>query len=156
MISHMTNVWSLACFPIQVMKMSPRVHGFCCNQHLFASLVTRGILCANIKHQNERTILSEIVAFLVGRRRPHQASSWAAVAAGSTLCTVPRQFLYGHFVYDTSSTDISSTDIRLLLCTSIQDSYTSNFCFSKSSFSSIPTSTYTKIPFLSIPLPLTL
>ena len=24
---------------------------------------------------------------------------------------VPRQFLYGHFVYDTSSTDISSTDI---------------------------------------------
>jgi len=25
--------------------------------------------------------------------------------------TVPRQFVYGHVVYDTSSTDISSTDI---------------------------------------------
>ena len=25
--------------------------------------------------------------------------------------TVPRQFVYGHFVYDTSSTDISSTTV---------------------------------------------
>src|SRR6218665_920165 len=37
---------------------------------------------------------------------------------------------------------------RLLLYTSLQDSYTSNFCFSKSLFSSVPTSTYTTIPFI--------
>src|SRR6218665_199842 len=36
---------------------------------------------------------------------------------------------------------------RLLLYTSVQDCYTSNFCFSKSLFSLIPTSTYTMIPF---------
>src|SRR6218665_3553212 len=53
--------------------------------------------------------------------------------------------------HDNSSTDISSTTLRLqtfrlLLLTSVQDSYTSNFCFNKS-FSSIPTSTYTRIPF---------
>jgi len=36
---------------------------------------------------------------------------------------------------------------RLLLFTSVYDSYTSNFCFCKSLFSSIPTSTYTMIPF---------
>src|SRR6218665_22929 len=36
---------------------------------------------------------------------------------------------------------------RLLLYTSVWDSYTSNFCFSKSLFSSIPTSTYTMIHF---------
>src|SRR6218665_429172 len=45
------------------------------------------------------------------------------------------------------STDISSTTLRLqtfrlLLYTRIQDSYTSNFCFSKSLFTSIPTYTY--------------
>src|SRR6218665_1661031 len=64
--------------------------------------------------------------------------------------------------HDNSSTDISSTTLhlqtfrlqtfrlqtfRLLLYTSVQDSYTSNFCFSKSLFSSIPTSTYTMIRF---------
>src|SRR6218665_1186734 len=58
--------------------------------------------------------------------------------------------------HDNSSTDISSTlclqtfrlqIFRLLLYTSVQDSYTSNCCFSKSLFSSIPTSTYTMIPF---------
>src|SRR6218665_2966491 len=59
--------------------------------------------------------------------------------------------------HDNSSTDISSTTLRLqtvrlqtfrlLLHTSVQDSYTSNFCFSKSLFSSIPTPTYTMIPF---------
>src|SRR6218665_3976974 len=54
--------------------------------------------------------------------------------------------------HDNSSTDISSTTLRLqtfrlLLYTSVQDSYTSNFCFSKSLFSSIPTSTYTVVPF---------
>src|SRR6218665_3513100 len=58
--------------------------------------------------------------------------------------------------HDNSSTDISSTTLRpqtfrlqtfrLLLYTSVQDSYTSNFSFSKS-FLSIPTSTYTMIPF---------
>src|SRR6218665_746282 len=63
---------------------------------------------------------------------------------------------YGWF-HDNSSTDISSTTLRiqtfrlqtfrLLLYTSVQDSYTSNFGFSKSLFSSIPTSTYTMIPF---------
>src|SRR6218665_4052515 len=57
--------------------------------------------------------------------------------------------------HDNSSKDISSTTLRLqtfrlqtfrlLLYTSAQDSYTSNFCFSKSLFSSIPTSTYTMI-----------
>src|SRR6218665_560350 len=57
---------------------------------------------------------------------------------------VPRQLVYGHFVYGTSSTDISSTTV---LYTSVQDSYTSNFCFRKSLFSLIPTSTYTMIPF---------
>src|SRR6218665_3404149 len=36
---------------------------------------------------------------------------------------------------------------RLLLYTSVQGSYTSNFCFSESLFSSIPNSTYTTIPF---------
>src|SRR6218665_3001415 len=60
--------------------------------------------------------------------------------------------------HDNSSTDISSTTLRLqtfrlqtfrlLLYTSVQDNYTSNFCFSKSLFSSIPTSTYTMIPFI--------
>src|SRR6218665_2456124 len=54
--------------------------------------------------------------------------------------------------HNNSSTDISSTTLRvqtfrLLLYTSVQDSYTSNLCFSKSLFSSIPTSTYTVIPF---------
>src|SRR6218665_1506591 len=59
--------------------------------------------------------------------------------------------------HDNSSTDISSTTLRLqtfrlqtfriLLYTSVQDSYMSNFCFSKSLFSSIPTSTYIMIPF---------
>ena len=59
--------------------------------------------------------------------------------------------------HDNSSTDISSTTLRLqtfrlqtfrlLLYTRVQDSYTSNFCFRKSLFSSIPTSTYTMIPF---------
>src|SRR6218665_116697 len=58
--------------------------------------------------------------------------------------------------HDNSSTDISSTTLRLQtfrlqtfrlpLYTSVQDIYTSNFCFSKSLFSSIPTSTYTMIP----------
>src|SRR6218665_2607016 len=47
---------------------------------------------------------------------------------------------------DISSTDISSTDISsILLYTRVQDSYTSNFCLSKSLFPSIPTSTYTMI-----------
>ena len=60
--------------------------------------------------------------------------------------------------HDNSSTDISSTTLRLqtfrlqtlclLLYTRVQDSYTSNFCFSKSLFSSIPASTYTMIPFI--------
>src|SRR6218665_3559464 len=55
--------------------------------------------------------------------------------------------------HDNSSTDISSTTLRLqtfrlLLYTRAQDSYTSNFCFSKSLFSSISTSTYTMIPFI--------
>ena len=70
--------------------------------------------------------------------------------------------VFGRF-QDNSSTDISSTTLRLqtfrlqtfrlLLMltlfshTSVQDSYTSNFCFSKSLFSSIPNSTYTMIPF---------
>src|SRR6218665_939895 len=64
--------------------------------------------------------------------------------------------------HDNSSTDISSTTLRLqtirlqtfrlqtfrlLLYTSVPERYTSNFCFSKSLFSSIPTSTYTMIPF---------
>src|SRR6218665_2678585 len=59
--------------------------------------------------------------------------------------------------HDNSSTDIFSTTLRLqtfrlqtfrlLLYTSVPESYTSNFCFSKSLFSSIPTSTYTMIPF---------
>src|SRR6218665_3522683 len=58
---------------------------------------------------------------------------------------------------DNSSTDISSTTLRLqrfsikifclLLYTSAQDSYTSNFCFSKSLFSLISTPTYTMIFF---------
>src|SRR6218665_567026 len=46
---------------------------------------------------------------------------------------------------DISSTDISSTTVYQDF-TSVQDSNTSNFCFSKSLFSSIPTSTYTMIP----------
>src|SRR6218665_3440531 len=60
--------------------------------------------------------------------------------------------------HDNSSADILSTTLslqtfrlqifRLLLYTRVQDSYTSNFCFSKSLFSSIPTSTYTRIPFI--------
>src|SRR6218665_2330577 len=37
---------------------------------------------------------------------------------------------------------------RLLLYTRVQASYTSNFNFSKSLFSSIPTSTYAIIPFI--------
>ena len=45
------------------------------------------------------------------------------------------------------STTIRVHTFRLLLYTSAQDSYTSNFCFSKSLSSSIPTSTYTMIPF---------
>src|SRR6218665_682251 len=58
----------------------------------------------------------------------------------------------GHRFHDNSSADISSTTLHLqtfrpILYTRVQDSYTSNFCFSKSLFSSIPTSTYTMIPF---------
>src|SRR6218665_2693756 len=66
-----------------------------------------------------------------------------------------RVFLYIQRFHDNSSADISSTTLRLqtfrrqtfrlLLYTSVEDSYTSNFCFSKSLFSSIPTSTYTMI-----------
>ena len=69
------------------------------------------------------------------------------------LCVAPSSRVPRHY----SSTGISSTTLRLqifrpqtfrlLLYTSVQDSYTSNFCFSKSLFSSIPTSTYTAIPF---------
>src|SRR6218665_1316386 len=78
----------------------------------------------------------------------------AISTALSALTPAARSFTRFH---DNSSTDISSTTLRLqtfrlqtfrlLLYTSIQDSYTSNFCFSKSLFSSIPTSTYTVIPF---------
>jgi len=54
---------------------------------------------------------------------------------------VPRQLVYGHFVYDISSTDILSTTVyqgtgQLYI----------QFLFSKSLFSSSPTSTYTMIP----------
>src|SRR6218665_350881 len=52
-----------------------------------------------------------------------------------TFCL--RHFVYRHFIYR-----------RLLLYTRVQNSSTSSFCFSKSLFSSIPTSTYTKIPFI--------
>src|SRR6218665_1959259 len=68
------------------------------------------------------------------------------------------EFLFTGGFHDNSSMDISSTSLRLqtfrlqtfplLLYTRVQDSYTSNFCFSKSLFSSIPTSTYTMIPFI--------
>src|SRR6218665_2667937 len=71
-------------------------------------------------------------------RRAKQMMNW-----------VPRQFVYGQFVYDTSSTDISSTDILSITVyqlARVQDSYTLNFCFRKSLFSSIPTSTYTMVP----------
>src|SRR6218665_1465780 len=64
---------------------------------------------------------------------------------------VPRQFVYGHFVYDTSSTDISSTTVYQrtghlyiqLLFQQIIISTNSNFYLHYDSF-------------LSIPLPLTL
>src|SRR6218665_3301442 len=66
-----------------------------------------------------------------------------------------RSYLPLHFnrFHDNLSTDISSTTLRLqtfrlLLYTSVQDSYTSKFSFSKSLFSSIPTSTYTMILFI--------
>src|SRR6218665_2337168 len=48
----------------------------------------------------------------------------------------------------TGSTTFRLQTFRLLLYTRVQDSYTSNFCFSKSLFSSIPTSTYTMNPFI--------
>src|SRR6218665_388258 len=81
-------------------------------------------------------------------------SSWSV----SYLMDGPKKVAINvSWFHDNSSTDISSTTLRLqtfrlqtfrlLLCTSVQDSYTSNFCFSKSLFSSIPTSTYTMIPF---------
>ena len=54
------------------------------------------------------------------------------------------RFLWFH---DNSSTTLRLQTFRLLLYTSVQDSYTSNFCFRKSLFSSIPTATYTMIPF---------
>ena len=46
------------------------------------------------------------------------------------------------------STTLHLQTFRILLYTSVQDSYTSNFCFSTSLFSSIPTSTYTMIAFI--------
>src|SRR6218665_36826 len=55
---------------------------------------------------------------------------------------VPRQFVYGHFV-----STLRLQTFRLLLHTSVQDSYTSNFCLRKSLLSSISTSTCTMIPF---------
>src|SRR6218665_1742809 len=69
----------------------------------------------------------------------------------ATACYLAKTGYRGRF-HDNSSTDISSTTVRLqtfrlLLHTSVQDSYTSNFCFNKSLFLSIPTSTYTMIPF---------
>src|SRR6218665_1822375 len=76
-------------------------------------------------------------------------SSWIKNVFITSLSTL---MWYDQGFHDNSSTDISSTTLRLqtfrlLLYTSVQDCYTSNFCFSKSLFSSIPTSTYTMIPF---------
>src|SRR6218665_309043 len=66
---------------------------------------------------------------------------------GSTTIRL-RTFRLRHIVYDTSPTTHRLQTFCLLLYTRVQDSYTSNFCFSKSLFSSIPTSTYTMIPFI--------
>src|SRR6218665_2394428 len=69
------------------------------------------------------------------------------VMVGSTTIRL-RTFHLRHFVYDISSMTLRLQTFCLLLYTRVQDSYTSNFCFSKSLFSSIPTSTYTMIPFI--------
>ena len=75
------------------------------------------------------------------------------VCKGTPACITVLPLITCIWFHDNSSTDISSTTLglqtfRLLLYTRVQDSYTSNFCFSKSLFSSIPTSTYTMIPFI--------
>ena len=90
--------------------------------------------------------------------RPIFDAKWNNYILGSCL---PRIFkddfhtILSHLdrFHDYSSTDISSMTLRLqtfrlLLYIRVQDSCTSNFCFSKSLFSSIPTSTYTMIPFI--------
>ena len=86
-----------------------------------------------------------VVEALISRRRP------------ITLKWPNPEVLDTRF-HDNSSTDISSTTLRLqtfrlqtfrlLLYTRVKDSYASNFCFNKSLFSSIPTSTYTVNPFI--------
>ena|SRR6218665_509257 len=69
------------------------------------------------------------------------------------LKKVPRQFVYGHFVYDTSSTDISSTTVGLYQRTgqlNIQVLFQQIIIFINSNFYLHYDS------FLSTPLPLTL
>src|SRR6218665_840249 len=61
---------------------------------------------------------------------------------------VPREFVYGHLVYDTVSTDISSTTVyQRTGPLYIQLLFQQFIIFINSLFSSIPTSTYTVIPF---------
>src|SRR6218665_904565 len=67
--------------------------------------------------------------------------------ATNNICPMPQIRFHDNLSTDISSTTLRLQTFRLLLYTSVQDSYTSNFCFSKSLFSSIPTSTYTMIPF---------
>src|SRR6218665_72483 len=106
-------------------------------------------------------MLSDILIIIVYNVHVHvEVSSWSFPVASFTSNSYPT--LYNLRFHDNSSTDISSTTLRLqtfrlqtfrlqtfrlLLYTSVEDSYTSNFCFRKPLFSSIPTSTYTMIPF---------
>src|SRR6218665_2471964 len=114
-------------------------------------------LCNIIHHYFlERLVSLQLLSYIEqsGLLPPSQSGFRAHHSTETVLLSflsdmVPRQFVYGHFVYDTSSIDINFRlqTFRLLLYTSIPNSYTSNFYFSKSLFSSIPTSTYTMIPF---------
>ena len=72
------------------------------------------------------------------------SGTWKLSFKTAALCNS----IYGiSFFWLWYSLTIRLRTFRLLLYTSVQDSYTSNFCFNKSLFSSIPTYTYTIIPF---------
>src|SRR6218665_1478305 len=86
----------------------------------------------------------------------HMNLYWCTTCHGPLLWNSQSSSMKGF--HDNSSTDIWSTTLRLqtfrlqtfrlLLYTRVQDSSTPNFCFRKPLFSSIPTSTYTMIPFI--------
>ena len=121
---------------------------------MLSKLLTRlGVIIAMLKIY--RTLLT--LPFILETIVPGDYSAWRLWPIAPLQETILLRGASSRF-HDSSSTDISSTTLRLQtfrlqtfrlqLYTRVQGSYKSNFCFSKSLFSSIPTSTYTMIPFI--------